>query len=133
MIELPIPSKQHTEFITVTREVQHVVTDHGWKQGVLTLFVPHTTAGIIIQENADPDVVCDMINALEKTVPWNDPTYRHAEGNTAAHVKAALVGTSAQCFVENGKILLGTWQGIFFCEFDGPRKRHLWLVFHASL
>lgn len=129
-IELAIRSKEHTILIHVTHEVQQVVTKQNWTQGVLTIFVPHTTAGVMIQENADPDVARDMIYALEKAVPWNDPKYQHAEGNTAAHVKAAMLGTSAQCFVENRKLALGTWQGIFFCEFDGPRNRQLWLTFN---
>lgn len=132
MIKLQISSHQHTEFLAVTREIQQTVTAQGWTDGVLTVFVPHTTAGVTIQENADPDVVHDLIHALEKAVPWNDPKYRHAEGNTAAHVKAAMLGASAQCLVEKGALRLGTWQGIFFCEFDGPRQRHLWLDFcHA--
>ena len=128
-IELAVQSKEHTELIPVTQEVQRVVSHQNWKQGVLTLFVPHTTSGIIIQEQADPDVARDIIYALDKIVPWRDPKYHHAEGNTASHVKAAMLGTSAQCSVENGKLVLGTWQGIFFCEFDGPRNRQLWLTF----
>ena len=129
MIELQVSSQRHTEFLAVTSEVQRVVTAQGWSDGVLTLFVPHTTAAVTIQENADPDVVRDMLYALEKAVPWKDPHYHHGEGNTAAHVKAAMLGTSAQCLVAAGKLRLGTWQGIFFCEFDGPRSRRLWLDF----
>ena len=132
MIKLQIASHQHTEFIALTRKIQQAVTAQGWTDGVLTLFVPHTTAGVTIQENADPDVVHDMIYALEKAVPWKDPKYRHGEGNTAAHVKAAMLGASAQCLVEKSALQLGTWQGIFFCEFDGPRARQLWLSFSPS-
>ncbi len=132
-IQIEIRSKEHAELIPVTREVQQAIIHQHWKQGILTLFVPHTTAGVIIQEQADPNVACDIIYALGKAVPWNDPKYRHAEGNTAAHVKAAMLGTSAQCLVENGKPVLGTWQGIFFCEFDGPRNRQLWLTFNPYI
>lgn len=132
MIQISVQSRQHAEFISVTDEIQRMVTQHGWKEGVLTVYVPHTTAGVTIQENADPDVVRDMIYALEKAVPWKDPNYRHAEGNTAAHVKAAMLGTSAQCIVTKGHLALGTWQGIYFCEFDGPRTRQMWLTFHPT-
>jgi secondary thiamine-phosphate synthase enzyme len=129
MVELKLQSTDHTAFIPITQQVQEIVNDKGWKKGILTIFIPHTTAGVTIQENADPDVVWDMIYAFEKIAPWKDTKYQHGEGNTAAHVKASLVGTSAQCIVENGKILLGTWQGIFFCEFDGPRHRKAWVTF----
>ncbi|MBI4025780.1 MAG: YjbQ family protein [Verrucomicrobia bacterium] len=132
MVEFKIQSNERTAFIPITRDVQGVVSDQDWKRGVLTVYVPHTTAAVTIQENADPDVARDLIFALEKAVPWNDPEYRHAEGNAAAHVKAAMLGASAQCLVEEGKLLLGTWQGIFFCEFDGPRSRRVWLAFSAA-
>jgi secondary thiamine-phosphate synthase enzyme len=132
MVEIKIQSNDRAAFIPITREIQCAVSDQGWKQGVLTVYVPHTTAAVAIQENADPDVARDLIFALEKAVPWHDPGYRHAEGNTAAHVKAAMLGASAQCLVEDGKLLLGTWQGIFFCEFDGPRSRRVWLAFSTA-
>ncbi len=132
MIELALQTREHTTFVPITEKIQEIATKRGWKDGVLTIYSPHTTAGITIQENADPDVVRDMIYALEKTVPWDDPNYRHSEGNTAAHVKAAMLGTSAQCLVEGGRLQLGTWQGVYFCEFDGPRHRKLWLSFSAS-
>jgi secondary thiamine-phosphate synthase enzyme len=129
MVEIKIESSEHSAFIPITSEVQNIVTEKGWKKGILTVFIPHTTAAITIQENADPDVVWDMIYALEKIVPWKDPRYQHSEGNTAAHVKAAMLGTSVQCIVESGRIKLGTWQGIYFCEFDGPRHRKAWITF----
>ena len=132
MIELKIQSREHAEFIAITGPIQKTVAEQGWQSGCLTVYVPHTTAGITIQENADPDVARDMLYALEQAVPWLDSKYRHAEGNTAAHVKAAMLGASAQCLVEKGKLQLGTWQGIFFCEFDGPRSRHVWLGFHEA-
>ncbi|MHB1455442.1 MAG: secondary thiamine-phosphate synthase enzyme YjbQ, partial [Armatimonadota bacterium] len=91
-----------------------------------TIFVPHTTAGITINENADPDVVRDLIETLNRIVPENGD-YRHSEGNSDAHLKASMMGFSATIIVENGKLLLGTWQGIYFCEFDGPRTRHIFV------
>ena len=129
MIELSVKTSGHAEFVAITKSVQDHVTREGWKDGVVTIFVPHTTAGVTIQENADPDVARDMVYALEKMVPWEDSHYRHGEGNTAAHVKASLLGSSAQVIVESGKLALGRWQGIFFAEFDGPRERSVWLSF----
>jgi secondary thiamine-phosphate synthase enzyme len=129
MIELPIKTQKHTEFILITQLLQRTVEEEKWKEGILTVFIPHTTAAVTIQENADPDVVRDMIYAFEKIVPWQDPQYRHAEGNTAAHVKASMIGTSTQIIIHDYKLQLGTWQGIYFCEFDGPRNRNFWIKF----
>jgi len=100
------------------------VRESGVQSGVCVVFVPHTTAGVTINENADPDVVRDMDAALGKAVPWS-ANYAHAEGNAAAHVKASLMGSSVTVPVEEGRLVLGTWQGIYFCEFDGPRKRRV--------
>ena len=100
--------------------------EQGIGDGVLTLYVPHTTAGIIINENADPDVMGDLTRELNKVIPFEDG-YRHAEGNAAAHIKSSLVGASAQVLVEGGQLVLGRWQGIFFAEFDGPRSRQVYL------
>ncbi len=132
MIELTIESSARTEFRAITREAQRVVGAEKWSDGILTIFVPHTTAAVTIQENADPDVARDLAYALDRAVPWSDSRYRHGEGNTAAHVKAAMLGASAQVLVEGGRLCLGTWQGIFFCEFDGPRQRKAWLSFAPS-
>jgi secondary thiamine-phosphate synthase enzyme len=129
MFELKLKSRDHTEFVVLTQQIQERVIQEGWIDGLLTIYCPHTTAGITIQENADPDVVTDMIYALDRVVPWKDPRYRHSEGNTAAHVKAAMMGSSAQILVENSRLLLGIWQGVYFCEFDGPRNRTVWLSF----
>jgi secondary thiamine-phosphate synthase enzyme len=96
-----------------------------------TLYVPHTTAGITINENADPDVVHDFLAQLDRMVPWNQPFYQHAEGNSAAHVKASMMGSSCTVLIEEGNLCLGTWQGIWFCEFDGPRTRKVWLQIHG--
>lgn len=120
------------EFVSLTEMIQQHVASQRWQDGVLTVFVPHTTAGITIQENADPDVVEDMIYALERAVPWEDENYQHTEGNTAAHVKTSLLGSSVQVIVENGALQFGTWQGIFLGEFDGPRERAVWMTFSKN-
>ncbi len=111
-----------TEFVDITRSVHEAVKKTGVEDGICIIFIPHTTAGVTINENADPSVVQDIIMELNKIVPFKDP-YRHMEGNSPAHIKASLVGCSQIVFVESRKLVLGTWQGIFFCEFDGPRNR----------
>ncbi|MEM7396550.1 MAG: secondary thiamine-phosphate synthase enzyme YjbQ [Verrucomicrobiota bacterium] len=126
MKEFSINTKSRTQFYEITREVQAYVTEAGIRDGLVTVYVPHTTAGITINENADPDVVADMETVLDRVVPW-EGGYRHMEGNTAAHVKASMMGSSAQVLIENGRLCLGTWQGIYFSEFDGPRTRKVWL------
>ncbi len=109
--------------ILITDQIRHVVAESGVESGRVTVFVPHTTAGITINENADPDVTRDMLEQLDRMVPWDQPFYRHAEGNSAAHVKASMMGSSVTVLIESGRLVLGTWQGIWFCEFDGPRTR----------
>lgn len=128
MKEFSIRTGHRTQFIEVSREVQSAVTEMGVADGVVTVFVPHTTAGVMINEHADPDVVEDVGRVLDRLAPWEDRTYRHAEGNTAAHVKAIMVGSSARVIVQGGRLRLGTWQGVFFCEFDGPRTRQVWVA-----
>lgn len=128
MKELIVHTSQRDQFINITREVQQAVAESGVGDGVCTVFVPHTTAGITINENADPDVVADILYALDKAVPWASLYYRHGEGNTAAHVKASMMGSSTQVIVRNGRLQLGTWQAIYFCEFDGPRPRKVWVT-----
>jgi len=110
------------EFQDITSEIQDLVASSGIENGVCYVFVPHTTAGITVNEHADPSVVEDIAAQLEVAVPQHS-SYRHMEGNAPAHIKASLVGNSETLLVEDGKIVLGTWQGIFFCEFDGPRNR----------
>ncbi len=127
--EIEIRSGHRDQFLNVTDRLQELARQSGWKEGVLTAFVPHTTAGITIQEGADPDVVHDILGWLDRTVPWEDSSYRHGEGNTAAHVKASLMGSSIRCLLDGGRLRLGTWQAVFFCEFDGPRTRRLWVSF----
>ena len=126
MNEFTVQSKSRTDFIDITGAVQQFVAGTGMKNGVVTVFVPHTTAGITINENADPDVTADMETVFDRMVPWSNG-YRHNEGNTAAHLKASLMGASVQVIVKNGNLLLGTWQSIYFCEFDGPRTRQVWM------
>ena len=109
-------------FYNVTQQVRDAVRKSGVQDGVCVIYSPHTTAGITINENADPNVVKDMLFGLKKTFP-DRPEYRHMEGNTTAHLKASFMGSSATVLIENGGLVLGTWQGIYFCEFDGPRTR----------
>ncbi|MBN1269038.1 MAG: YjbQ family protein [Kiritimatiellae bacterium] len=124
--QISVHTHGRAQFVDITAEVQAAVRELGVGDGVVTVFVPHTTAGITINEHADPDVVRDIGTALERAVPW-EAAYRHAEGNAAAHVKASLLGASARVIVAGGRLQLGTWQGIFFCEFDGPRSRQVWV------
>ncbi|KGG80200.1 hypothetical protein Y919_07535 [Caloranaerobacter azorensis H53214] len=127
MIEtLQIKTENHTEFVDITKRIQEVVINSKVKNGVCYIFVPHTTAGITINENADPDVKSDMLMELNKIVPFDD-NYKHIEGNSSAHIKASLLGFSETVFIEDRQLLLGTWQGIYFCEFDGPRVRKVYV------
>ena len=112
-------------FIDITGQVRKIVASGNVQNGLCQIFVPHTTAGVTINENADPDVVTDMLAALGKMVP--DLHYRHSEGNSPAHVKSSLVGCSITVPISEGRLCLGTWQGIYFCEFDGPRTRKVWV------
>lgn len=128
MKNLEIRSHSRTDFINITTLVEDYLQKGGMDDGILHLFVPHTTAGITINEGADPSVLRDMEQILDRLVPWKGP-YGHREGNTAAHMKASLMGPSLQLMVEEGRLVLGTWQAIFFCEFDGPRQRKLFLRF----
>lgn len=114
------------QFINIDRQVNEVVRSSGVKNGLCVVFVPHTTAGVTINENADPDVVRDMIMETNKIIPFNDG-YHHAEGNSAAHIKSSLYGPSLTLIIEDGDLVLGTWQSIYFCEFDGPRNRRAFI------
>jgi secondary thiamine-phosphate synthase enzyme len=122
MKALRIKTSKRTQFVDITREVEHLVRDSGVGNGVCYVYVPHTTAGVVINEHADPDVARDVEGIFDRLIPHEGP-YRHAEGNTDSHMKAILTGTSQTVLVEAGKLALGTWQGIFLCEFDGPRQR----------
>lgn len=117
-----VRTSKQTEFIDVTYSVQEIVKKSRVKDGVCMIFIPHTTAAVTINENADPSVTKDILMELNKIVPFED-RYQHTEGNSPAHIKSSLIGCSQTVFVESGRLVLGTWQGIFFCEFDGPRSR----------
>jgi secondary thiamine-phosphate synthase enzyme len=123
---IEIRTKSREEFIDLTAEVERYEAASGAKRGLCVVTVPHTTAGVTVNENADPDVRADMAMVLRRMVPETLP-YAHGEGNAPAHVKASLVGSSVTLIVEDGRLRLGTWQGIFFCEFDGPRVRKAWV------
>ena len=123
-----IKTRDRSEMIDITSKVEEELQRSGLKDGVCFLYVPHTTAGITINESADPSVVVDIQTTLDKLMPW-EAAYRHREGNSAAHIKSSLVGNSAMVLAESGHLKLGTWQGIFFCEFDGPRSRKLYMKF----
>jgi secondary thiamine-phosphate synthase enzyme len=126
---LPISTRQRSQMIEITTEVQSVLGQSGVQEGVVVVYCPHTTAGLTINEDADPTVRADLLDMLDRLVPWQ-AGYRHAEGNSAAHIKSSLVGHSVMVLVGKGQLLLGTWQGIFFCEFDGPRSRRV--LVHVS-
>jgi secondary thiamine-phosphate synthase enzyme len=132
MIELAVHTHSRNEFVEITSRVQQLVTESMIEAGTVICFVPHTTAAVTINENADPDVRRDILHKLSQVFPQQDD-YRHSEGNSDAHIKASLVGSSVQVLIENGRLALGTWQGIFFCEFDGPRGRNvlIQIVRHA--
>ncbi len=119
-----VKTGSRTEFVNITLDVQKIVKESGIKNGACYVYVPHTTAGVTINEGADPSVVQDIQNMLNKLIPHN-AGYRHMEGNSDAHIKTSLVGSSGTVIIEGGKLLMGTWQAIFFCEFDGPRNRNV--------
>jgi secondary thiamine-phosphate synthase enzyme len=122
--ELQISTQSRTEMVNIDRQVQEVIRESGVKEGICVLWVPHTTAGITINENADPAVVRDIIYEVNKLIPFQDQ-YHHMEGNSAAHIKSTLFSPSLTIIITNGRPVMGTWQSIYFCEFDGPRHRHL--------
>ncbi len=124
--EITIPTSTHIQILDITSQVQKVVRESRIAEGLCCVFVPHTTAGVTINENADPSVKQDIIMELNKVIPFND-SYSHLEGNSAAHIKASIIGSSVNVPVKNNNLLLGTWQGICFCEFDGPRQRKLFI------
>ncbi len=121
---LTVKSKARTQLIDITSEIQKAVRSSGIFEGLCMLYVPHTTAAITINESADPSVASDIMMVLNEVIPWK-ADYRHLEGNSPAHIKSTLVGSSEIIAIESGNLVLGTWQGIFFCEFDGPRTRKL--------
>jgi len=124
--KLDIRTRSRSELTDITSLVRDVVHKSKIENGLCNVFVPHTTAGVIINENADPSVKQDILTELDRLVPW-EGNYSHGEGNAAAHIKASLVGSSQTIPIQNGDLLLGTWQGVFFAEFDGPRRREVWI------
>ena len=122
MKEISLETHSRVEMIDITAAVQKAIGEEKIEEGICLVYAPHTTAAVTINENADPDVPRDILAALDRAVPFS-ANYRHAEGNSAAHVKSSLVGASELVIIENGRLVLGTWQSIFFCEFDGPRSR----------
>ena len=121
-----VSSSKKMQLIDITSETARLVSKSGVEDGICHVFVPHTTAGVTINENADPDVVSDIIKGLNEIVP-SDLSYDHMEGNSPAHIKSSIIGSSVTVFVEKGNLVLGTWQGIYFCEFDGPRRRKVYV------
>ena len=123
LFELNIRTQHRNEFIDITDMVQEKIDVSGMEEGICVIFTPHTTSAITINENADPDVQRDLTNKLQELVPEQENYYRHAEGNSDSHMKSSLYGPSLTCIITKGRLLLGIWQGIYFCEFDGPRSR----------
>ncbi|WP_213975017.1 secondary thiamine-phosphate synthase enzyme YjbQ [Tepidanaerobacter acetatoxydans] len=124
MRKIAIKTDRRNQMLDITSIVQKSVIESGVKSGICYILVPHTTAAVTINESADTDVANDILETLSKLIPYKD-SYRHAEGNSDAHIKASLIGDTAMLIIEDGRLVLGTWQGIFFCEFDGPRNRNL--------
>lgn len=129
--QIPVKTAAHTQMVDITREIKDMIAKSGVKSGLCTIFVPHTTAGVTINENADPDVVRDFTYAIDKLIPWEDG-YHHAEGNSAAHLKASLTGFSQTLMIEDCAPLLGIWQDVYFCEYDGPRSRSVYVKIIAE-
>jgi secondary thiamine-phosphate synthase enzyme len=123
MQSFTVKTSKRNEFVEITDEVRAAVRAAGLKSGICVVYCPHTTAGVTIQENADPDVVHDMLLWLNSHIPKDVPGFRHAEGNSDSHLKSSLIGTSVTIIMEGGDLVLGRWQGVYFCEFDGPRTR----------
>ena len=124
--EYSVSTNKKSEFINIDEIIRGAVSESGISEGLCLVFIPHTTAAVTINENADPDVIRDIIEELGKIVPLED-NYAHAEGNSAAHIKSSMMGCSQAALIEGGRLSLGTWQSLFFCEFDGPRNRTLWI------
>lgn len=120
-------TQKRDDMINITNDVQTFITESGIQEGLALVYCPHTTAGITINENADPDVKKDMLRRFDELYPWNHTLDLHAEGNTAAHLKSSTVGASQHLIIHKGSLVLGTWQGVYFCEFDGPRERQYFI------
>jgi secondary thiamine-phosphate synthase enzyme len=127
-----VPTRRRNELVEITGQVRQSLVQAGVRTGVGVVYCPHTTAAVTINENADPDVVHDLLLWLERAVPQVQPGFRHGEGNSDSHIKASLVGSSVTVLVENGDLVLGRWQGLYFCEFDGPRTRTVHVTWIGS-
>lgn len=125
--KVKLTTGKHDQMLDITAQVQNIITQEQVEEGIALVYCPHTTAAITINENADPDVVHDIMLRLEEMYPWNHPRDRHGEGNSAAHLKASTLGSSELIPITAGCLVLGTWQGIYFCEFDGPRQRNCYV------
>ncbi len=126
MYELEVVTTKRCQIIDITKRLHSIINDHNVEEGIMTVFVPHTTAGITINENGDPEVRRDILFQLEKIVPQSEE-FNHFEGNSDAHIKASLMGADVQVIIEKGEMCLGTWQSVYLCEFDGPRHRKVWV------
>ena len=126
MEEISVKTSRKVEMIDITSEVNKRIKKNGVQEGICLIYCPHTTAGLTINENADPNVVRDILSGLDRIVPEDQP-YLHGEGNSPAHIKSSIIGCSTQIIIEEGRLSLGTWQSLFFCEFDGPRTRSIWV------
>jgi len=126
LFRFQVRTTSHTQMIDITERIREIVADGGVANGVCTVYIPHTTAAVTINENADPDVQTDFMKEINKIVPWEDD-YRHMEGNSAAHLKASMMGFSQTVIIHNHDLLLGTWQGIYFLEYDGARTRTVYV------
>jgi secondary thiamine-phosphate synthase enzyme len=125
--EFSVRTTKRTEFVNITDKIEEIVEESEISNGICYIFVPHTTAAVTINEDADPDVVADINTKLNNLIPKNESYYNHMEGNSDAHIKSSIIGVSLEVFVNNKKLKLGTWQGVYFCEFDGPRHRNVWV------
>lgn len=132
LVREQLRTTRRDDMIDITRQVAEAVTRSGVREGIAVVYCPHTTAGIAINENADPDVKHDVLLRLGEVYPWTHPGYRHVEGNTASHLKAITAGASQTIIITEGRLLLGRWQGVYFCEFDGPRTREYFIKIIAG-
>ena len=130
-LTLQVHTQKHTQFVDITRDINEKIAEAKVQNGICYIYVPHTTAGITINENADPSVTHDIIKQLDSMAPWENG-YTHTEGNSAAHIKASLLGNSCYVIISKGRLLLGTWQAVFFCEFDGPRNRRVYIKIQSG-
>jgi secondary thiamine-phosphate synthase enzyme len=131
ILRVQVNSRSRSDLIDITGNIRDLVRGSKVQDGICFLYMPHTTAGILINENADPSVARDILNDLERIIPW-DGHYQHREGNAAAHIKSSIIGSSEIVFIEAGELALGTWQGIYLAEFDGPRQRNIWVKFFVN-